>query len=152
MSLDLMTGNIFWSPKDSDFQGQHAKSVSYDDVRRILTAQGNVDYYFEDTNEVLSLWLVKDVRGGQINKPPTHIAILTSEQHTRDNWFVVEEQQFYLCDEEKAVVTFVSRLHQDNWKEYDKTGALFPDTTIEGKTEAQFNADKAAEEATRLPA
>ena len=47
-------------------------------------------------------------------------------------------------DEEKAVITFVGRLHQDDWREYEKTGSLFKETTIDGKTEEQFVATKVA--------
>lgn len=142
MALDLMTGNIPFNIRDCDLKDHHPKAITYDDVRTVLKERGAVDIFFEDSCKVFSLWIVKDGPG---TKPPTHIAILSAEPHNGpDNWFIVEEQQFYLCDEEKAVVTFVSRLHQDDWEQYDKTDSLFPDTTINGKTEEQFVAEKKA--------
>jgi hypothetical protein len=143
MALELMHGNIGFTPDECDLKGTHRKAVQYDDVRRLLTDSGSVDIYMGDEDcAVLSLW---KVRGNHTNAPHTHFAILSSEPHDDVNWYIVEEQQFYLADEEKAVIAFVSRLHQDDWKQFDKTDSLFPDTTIDGRTEAQHAADKAAE-------
>lgn len=142
MSHELMHGHIGFTPKDCDLAGTHRKAVMYDDVRRILNERGVVDIFLgEDEAAVLSLWKVK---GTAFNAPHTHIAILSSEPFDGISWYIVEEQQFYLCDEEKAVIAFVGRLHQDNWKEFDETGSLFKETTIDGKTEEQHIAAKKA--------
>jgi hypothetical protein len=140
---ELMHGNIGFTEKDCDLYGTHRKAVMYDDVRRILNERGAVDIYLGDNDvAVLSLWKVK---GAGFNAPHTHVAILSSEPHDELNWYIVEEQQFYLYDEEKAVIAFVGRLHQDDWREFEKTGSLFVETTCNGKTEAQWTADKAAQ-------
>lgn len=144
MALELMRGQINFHPRECDLGGVHRKAVMYDDVRKVFEESGSVDIYIKDDNAVLSLWKVK---GDRFDKPDTHIAILSSEPFDRESWYVVEEQQFYLYDEEQAVNAFISRLHQDNWREYEKTGSLFLDTTIEGRTETQFNADKVTQEA-----